>query len=200
MTRKSTTRPTSRAAQFVSKRIYELQSRKTQADIADEAGFGSPEMLSMIKADKAKLPVERAVKLAQALECDPALLVRLALEQSLTQPLIDQIFNTSPGAVTHNEQKILERIRALSANSDPGLTSRLEAALTSYLVPTAQQAPASFQATVVALLGVEVRAAQRELGNAKQFITHAMKRAERVDVRLETIATELSEMIADLRK
>jgi plasmid maintenance system antidote protein VapI len=92
MTRKPHTE-TSRAAQFIARRVYDLQSRKTQGEIAAAAGFKSAGMISMIISGRAKLPIERAVDLAKALECEPSMLVRLALEQTLSETVLEEIFN-----------------------------------------------------------------------------------------------------------
>ena len=59
----------------------ELQARKTQAQIAAEAGFRQANMLAMLKSGAAKLPLERVPALARALECDPAILFIMAVEQ-----------------------------------------------------------------------------------------------------------------------
>jgi len=48
VTTKSSASPKSPAAQLVRRRIRELQGRKSQAEIAAEAGFKSPNLLSMI--------------------------------------------------------------------------------------------------------------------------------------------------------
>jgi len=48
VTTKSSASPKSPAAQLVRRRIRELQRRKSQAEIAAEAGLKSPNMLSMI--------------------------------------------------------------------------------------------------------------------------------------------------------
>jgi transcriptional regulator with XRE-family HTH domain len=188
----------SRAAQFISRRIYELQARKSQAEIAAAAGFKSPGMISMITSGRVKLPIERAVALATALECDPAALVRLALVQSLSEQLLNQIFAPGAGAPSTNEQTILDRIRHLSANGDPELTKALDKSLVSVFRPTP---PAPLGATYVTMvaLSIEVRAALRDLANGKQFMTSALVRSERVGKRLETIKAELDQLIAALQ-
>ncbi len=65
-------------AQFMTKRLLELRP-KTQADIAAEAGFVNANSLSMLKSGNTKLALDRVPALATALDCDPALLMRLAL-------------------------------------------------------------------------------------------------------------------------
>ena len=72
----------SRAARFIAHRLLELRPKKRQQDIATEAGFVNPNMLSMVKSGKTKLPLDRVPSLAKAMDCDPRLLFRYALEQS----------------------------------------------------------------------------------------------------------------------
>lgn len=126
-----TTKPyrSSRLAQFVTKRVLELKSRKTQAQIATEAGFPNPNMISMIKSGANKLALDRVPALAAALECDAARLFQMALEQienPTTSSAIHRIFRA---IVTENEANWLEAIRDASENTDPPLTSRGRAAV-----------------------------------------------------------------------
>lgn len=67
-------------AKYLEKRILELWPKRAQIAIASEAGFVNPNILAMIKADTAKLPLDRVSALAAALECDPTMLFMLALE------------------------------------------------------------------------------------------------------------------------
>ena len=83
---------TTGVAQFISERIDELRPRFSQTEISTTAGFPSPNMLSMIKDGKAKLPMDRVLGLAQALSCDVTTLTRLALQQFYDQPVLDLIF------------------------------------------------------------------------------------------------------------
>ena len=71
-----------RLAKFLETRILELKFKKSQAEIAEEAGFVNPNMVTMIKQGATKLPLDRVPALAKALECAPSLLLRLALERS----------------------------------------------------------------------------------------------------------------------
>lgn len=116
-------------AKFVTKRVLELKYRKTQAQIAAEAGFNNPNFLSMIKNGSSKLALDRVPALAKALECDAALLFRMALDQHdspTTETALRQIFRA---VVTENEAVWLEELRDASDNSDPALTTRARAAI-----------------------------------------------------------------------
>jgi hypothetical protein len=118
-----------RLTRFLEKRILELRPRKSQLEIATEAGFINANVLSMIKSGTSKLPLDRVPALARALGCDPKRLFIMAVEQlggDTTDLAIRQIFGT---LVTENEVSWLEEIRNASDHSDPSLTSRARAAL-----------------------------------------------------------------------
>ena len=118
-----------RLVKFLEKRILELKPRKTQSAIASEAGFAQHNMLVNIKVGASKLPLDRVPGLAKALECDPTLLFRMAVEQlggDTTELAIRKIFGT---LVTENEVDWLEEIRNASDHGDPHLTSKARSAL-----------------------------------------------------------------------
>lgn len=116
-------------ARLIADRVRDLSHRKTQAEIASEAGFANANMLSMLKSGKNKVPLDRVPSLAKALEVDPAYLMRLALDQAVgatAAKAITEIFGTP---ATENERGWLEEIREASDNSDPRLTARSRTAL-----------------------------------------------------------------------
>ena len=116
-------------SKFLEARVLELKFEKTQGEIAEEAGFISPNMLSMLKKGSTKLPIDRVPALAKALECDPALLLRLALEQSEGSTAATAIYDILGRPVTKNEMTWITVIREASGDTDPRLTSRAAAAL-----------------------------------------------------------------------
>ena len=109
---------------FLTNRILELRPRKSQVQIASEAGFVNANVLSMLKSGKTKLPLDRVPALAAALDCDPSRLFRMAVEQSsyrTTDAVISEIFGT---LVSKNEVVWLTELRDASDNKDPVLTLR----------------------------------------------------------------------------
>lgn len=119
----------SKLAKFVEKRVLELRPYKTQAEIASQAGFVNPNMISMIKSGASKLALDRVSGLAGALEVDKRLLFKLACEQAGNETLmlaVEEIFGT---IVTNNEIMWLEAIREASGNTDPTLTNRRRTAI-----------------------------------------------------------------------
>jgi transcriptional regulator with XRE-family HTH domain len=116
-------------AKYVEHRILELSPKKTQAEIAAEAGFVNPNMLSMVKSGATRLPLDRVPALASSLDVDPARLFQLALEQSsgsAAARAFETIFRTG---LTANEAGWIREIREASGNSDPAVTTRSRAAI-----------------------------------------------------------------------
>ena len=68
-------------AKYIDKKIDELKGVKTQREIAQEAGYETPNIISMLKRGESKVPLEKIPLLAKALGVDPAHMFRLALEQ-----------------------------------------------------------------------------------------------------------------------
>ncbi len=62
----------SQLAKYVKHRVLELKPKKSQLQIANDAGFPNPNMVTMIKNGSSKLAMDRVPSMARALECDPA--------------------------------------------------------------------------------------------------------------------------------
>ncbi|MCZ8133804.1 MAG: XRE family transcriptional regulator [Rhodobacteraceae bacterium] len=107
-----------RLAKFIDKRIGELHN-KTQADIAREAGFKNANFITMLKTGSAKLALERVPSLAQALQADPAHLMRLALEQTYGPKMLRVFIELLGEPATANEKAWLALIRETSGDTDP---------------------------------------------------------------------------------
>lgn len=118
-----------RLAQYVERRVLELKPKKSQLQIASEAGFPNPNMVTMIKNGTSKLALDRVPSMARALECDPAYLMRLSLEQAVEDTAAQAIAEIYGTPITVNEVGWLAEIRDASGDTDPRLTSRSRAAL-----------------------------------------------------------------------
>lgn len=118
-----------RLAKFLEARVLELKFKKSQAEIAEEAGFVNANMMTMIKQGANKLPIDRVPALAKALESDPALLLRLALEQSEGGTAATAIYEIIGQPITKNEMAWILEIREASGDTDPRLTSRASSAI-----------------------------------------------------------------------
>ncbi len=118
-----------RLATFVRARIAELSPTKTQAQIAQEAGFVNPNMVTMLKLGTSKLPLDRVAALARALDVDPRHLWLLALEQQGNATTATEISEIFGSIVTTNELAWIEAVRDASGMTDPPLTKRALAAI-----------------------------------------------------------------------
>lgn len=116
-------------ARLIATRIRDLSHRKTQAEIASEAGFPNANMMTFLKNGRNKVPLDRVPALAKALEVDPAYLMRLALDQSVGVTAAKAITDIFGSPVSAHERGWLEEIRDASDNTDPPLTGRLRAKL-----------------------------------------------------------------------
>ena len=116
-------------ARFITDRVRDLSHRKTQAEIAAEAGFVNANFMSLLKSGKNKVPLDRVPSLARALEVDPAYLMRMALDQAVGATAAKAIIDIFGTPATANEIGWLNEIRDASDNTDPRLTARSRAAL-----------------------------------------------------------------------
>lgn len=122
--------PQSRVSAILEKRIHELRGRRSQKDIAKIAGFANPNMITILKQGVAKLALDRVPALAEALEIDPALLLRAALEQQFSPDTVTVIRKIMNQTLTENEKEIIAYIRETAGeNSDPQLSDKLKDAL-----------------------------------------------------------------------
>ena len=120
-----------RLAKFISQRVMELRAKKSQIEIAVEAGFVSQNMVAMLKSGSSKLPLDRVPSLACALECDPAYLLRLTLEQVVGDTAAHALVEIMGTPVSNNELGWLNEIREASDHTDPRMTARGRAAIRS---------------------------------------------------------------------
>ena len=120
-----------RLAKFISQRVMELRPKKSQIEISVEAGFVSQNMVAMLKSGSSKLPLDRVPSLARALECDPAYLLRLTLEQVVGDTAAHALVEIMGTPVTRNELGWLNEIREASDHSDHRMTARGRVAIRS---------------------------------------------------------------------
>lgn len=89
------------------------RSGKSQKEIAQEAGFARPNVISMMKSGEMKVPIDRALALARACGADPAAFTRLVLAEyspavleTLDAELGVSLFDGRPDARTGAEPKV----------------------------------------------------------------------------------------------
>lgn len=93
---------------------------KSQAQIAAEAGFDKPNMITMLKQGRTKVPLARVGALADALGISRTYFLRLVLGEYHPEvlPIMQEVFGYH---VSTNEFSIIEFVREVSGYSDPGL-------------------------------------------------------------------------------
>lgn len=115
-------------AKLIASALKNLEGRKTQKQVAREAGFRRSNFISMLKHGQAAVPIERVPALAEALEIDPALLFRAAMSELWPgyEHVVIAVFGT---VLTRREAELIALIRHLTSGNVPKLTPRLEKAL-----------------------------------------------------------------------
>lgn len=107
-------------AEYITEQIK--RSPKLQVEIAEEAGFEHPNVLTMLKQAKTKVPLNRVGPLANALDVNPAHLMRRVLEEympetwsAVEQCLGQLILSEEEEALirTYREMQVTERSRIL---------------------------------------------------------------------------------------
>lgn len=99
----------SKVAEFVTERIR--FTGKAQTEIAFVAGFEKPNMITMIKQGKTKLPLAKVGAMAKALEADPTYLLKMCLEEyqpetwNAVSPYMEEM-------LTRDERALLKSIRS----------------------------------------------------------------------------------------
>lgn len=86
---------------------------KTNAQIAEEAGFPKPNILAMIRSGATKLPLNKIGTMAKALGIDPAHLLQVALSEYNpgVWMVIEEILGKGQPILTMNELEILRAVR-----------------------------------------------------------------------------------------
>lgn len=190
-----TTAKLSRVAQFVGRRINELRSRRSQAEIAAAAGFRSPNMLSMIKDGSAKLPIDRVEALARALECDPGHLMRLTLEQLYPAYVIEAILAATRSAPSIEAHQDHTTHGGAGSGIPPKVIEEIERDLDLIEAPPRPSRQMDEISSSVVAMSVEVVLGLRELKFARQSAKNALSSADRVNARLSRIQIELGALL-----
>ena len=90
---------------------------KKQFEIAKESGFENPNIVTMIKQGKTKVPLDKVGKLAKAIEVDPIFLFRMAMDEYYpdTMEEIKKMFGQP--ILSKNELDILKVIRSAKVSN-----------------------------------------------------------------------------------
>lgn len=112
----------SEIAKFLDKRIYELSHRKSQRDIAREVGYANDNVIAMLKSGRTKVPLDRVVSIAKALETDARELFIMALTQDGNERdrAAFEVIVGEP--VSANEKEFIDVLRKVSNGTDPKIS------------------------------------------------------------------------------
>jgi len=126
-TKTATTKPTtSKTAAFLA-RALEF-SGKTQREIAREAGFPKPNVISMMRKGQMKIPIDRIPALADACHVDAAYFLRLALETE--HPAVYAVLVETLGQpMTANEHELLLCYRLVCGDNEIEMEPRVSTAI-----------------------------------------------------------------------
>jgi transcriptional regulator with XRE-family HTH domain len=92
-------------------------SGKTQAEIAEALGYTNANMISLLKAGKTKLPINRVEIMAKALGVDPLNLLRIAMTEYMPETWDTIVSIMGDRIVSLDERKLLN----LATESTEGL-------------------------------------------------------------------------------
>ena len=119
-------------ADFLTKQIDALKGIKSQRQIAAEIGYDKPNMISMFKRGESKVPIEKIVPLALAIEADPKHLLRLHFEQidrELGKIVYELINLGDTFGLSDQEVDLVIFHRKMSNNMDPVIGAKFRTEL-----------------------------------------------------------------------
>jgi transcriptional regulator with XRE-family HTH domain len=96
-------------------------SRLTQREIAQEAGYKRPNLITMFKTGETKIPIDKTPILAKILGLDPKYFLRVALREYHPE-VLRAIEGTWPaGLLSDNECELILALRQMTNDGDPEL-------------------------------------------------------------------------------
>ncbi|MCP1540020.1 helix-turn-helix domain-containing protein [Methylorubrum extorquens] len=99
-------------SRFLQKQIDTLSDLGiSQRDIALQAGYDKPNILSMFKRGETKVPLNKVLPLSKALRVDPQFFFRLAVQQPDMPVSLDDIDKTFGNTVSGDEMEIVKTLR-----------------------------------------------------------------------------------------
>ena len=103
-------------AEYLTQKIAE--SGKTQRVIAEECGFESPNIITMLKKGDTRLPLSRIESLASALNVDPARLLRLVMLEYMPRTWDSIEWMLKGSIMTDSELRLVSAFRQLRKMTD----------------------------------------------------------------------------------
>jgi transcriptional regulator with XRE-family HTH domain len=106
-----------------------------QTEIAEALGYDQPNIISMFKTGRTKVPIEIIPKLAELLGVSELYFLKLAMEEY--HPEMWKVIERAFGKlVSDNEYDIVDCIRTASTGTDPELTEDVEKELFRLFAPS----------------------------------------------------------------
>lgn len=96
---------------------------KTQKDIASDLGYEKPNIITMFKQNKTKVPIDKIKPLAISIGADPVSLLRMAMNEYMPATW-DALEGVIGNIVTKNEMEIIKFVRLNSEGNDPEITTK----------------------------------------------------------------------------
>lgn len=118
----------SELSRLITARLEDISFQKSQREVADEVGFTSRNMLSLIKSGSTKLSLDRVPAMAKALGFELEVVMLPALRQYHTEEVINLLRETFGSTETQTEHEILSIARK-NMNTKERLSYETRAAL-----------------------------------------------------------------------
>lgn len=84
---------------------------KKQTEIAEEIGFDKPNVITMIKQGKTKVPINKIGKLAKSLGVDPIFFMKMCITEYMPDMMEAIIAITNQPVISANELDFIKEIR-----------------------------------------------------------------------------------------
>jgi len=107
---------TETVAEFITHKIR--ISGKTQVEIASELGYDKPNIITMFKHGRTRIPLDKVGLLAKALEIDPALLLKRVMGEYMPDTLAALQSVLDGLQLTQNEQELIAAYRETTKGKD----------------------------------------------------------------------------------
>ncbi len=107
---------TETVAEFITHQIR--ISGKPQVEIARELGYPKPNIITMFKQGKTRIPLDKVGPLAKALEIDPALLLKKVMGEYMPDTLAALQSVLDGLQLTQNERELIDAYRQVAKGKD----------------------------------------------------------------------------------
>lgn len=96
---------------------------KSQKEVASDAGYERPNIMTMFKQGATRIPVDKAPAIAKAIGVDPAFFIRMVLAEYHPE-MLKAIEETMGGLHSKHEAALLKIIREEMGGADPVIGSK----------------------------------------------------------------------------